>query len=831
MNFLTKKQKISTIQQIESVERFNKSLDTGLNDEEINIRKEQRLTNKTKKASTKSYPRILLDNVFTFFNILLFVIAALLIYTANYSSLFFLVILFCNMAIGLFQDIKARRLVDKLKIVISPNIEVIRNGIKTTINVDDIVLDDIIILSSGLQIPCDCKIIEGRVTVDESLLTGESKALEKKAEDLLFAGSYIRSGDCYARVERVKDANYATDLERKSHEFRRPKSEILKSLQILFRIIAIIVLSLGLLMIVTNYFRGEYKDFTAFKESVGTTAGSLVAMIPSGMYLLTSLTLAVGVIRLAKKRTLVQELYGIEMLARIDTLCIDKTGTLTDGKMEVKDIITSKEYKDGLEILASYVHLDEHPNFTGIALQEHFKKYEKINSYKYTPFSSEFKTSFAIIDKKTYVLGAPEFIQTKDSETIKRYVDEETSKGYRVLLFAKSDKMIDKHENIKDEIFTPLAIIVLVDHIKDDAKATLEWYASNGVNVRVISGDNVNTAREVAKRVGLKNAEKAISLENMSIDDVKKIANDYVVFARVSPEQKEAIIKALREEKHVVAMVGDGVNDILALKSSDCSIAMANGADAAKKASHFVMLDSNFASLSSVVEQGRQVINNLQSTNSLFLVKTFFAMFITFIFTVASLATISVEGVDIMFPFKTNNFYVWEFLTIGIASFFLALQTNTHPISGAFTKNTLRNAFPGAIAIASGVTIIYLFNLLDAFNVVSSGLSANESIALTISTMYMTFISAVYLFRRCIPFNLYRIVLFVSICIVATLAVFTISWMNWDLLNTSFIDFDWRSYLILLFISLSGAVFYVILDLLFHNIKIRRSKRTKQYEN
>ena len=293
----------------------------------------------------------------------------------------------------------------------------------------------------------------------------------------------------------------------------------------------------------------------------------------------------------------------------------------------------------------------------------------------------------------------------------------------------------------------------------------------------------------------------------------------------------EAWEKVLREEKHVVAMVGDGVNDILALKSSDCSIAMANGADAAKKASHFVMLDSNFASLPSVVEQGRQVINNLQSTNSLFLVKTFFAMFITFIFTVASLATISVEGVDIMFPFKTNNFYVWEFLTIGIASFFLALQTNTHPISGAFTKNTLRNAFPGAIAIASGVTIIYLFNLLDAFNVVSSGLSANESIALTMSTMYMTFISAVYLFRRCIPFNLYRIVLFVSICIVATLAVFTISWMNWDLLNTSFIHFDWRSYLILLFIALSGSAFYVILDLLFHNIKIRRSKRTKQYEN
>lgn len=831
MNFLIKKQKLSTIQQIESVERFKKSINTGLSDEEVNIRKEQKLTNKTKKASTKSYPRILLDNVFTFFNILLFVIAALLIYTANYSSLFFLVILFCNMAIGLFQDIKARRLVDKLKIVISPNIEVMRNGIKTTINVDDIVLDDIIILSSGLQIPCDCKIIEGRVTVDESLLTGESKALEKKVEDLLYAGSYIRSGDCYARVERVKDANYATDLERKSHEFRRPKSEILKSLQTLFRIIAIIVLSLGLSMIVTNYFRGEYKDFTAFKESVGTTAGSLVAMIPSGMYLLTSLTLAVGVIRLAKKRTLVQELYGIEMLARIDTLCIDKTGTLTDGKMEVKDVITSKEYKDGLEILASYVHLDEHPNFTGIALKEHFKKYEKITSYKYTSFSSEFKTSFAIIDKKTYVLGAPEFIQTKDSETIKRYVDEETSKGYRVLLFAKSDKIIDKHENIKDEVFTPLAIIVLVDHIKDDAKATLEWYASNGVNVRIISGDNVNTAREVAKRVGLKNAEKAISLENMSIDDVKKIANDYVVFARVSPEQKEAIIKALREEKHVVAMVGDGVNDILALKSSDCSIAMANGADAAKKASHFVMLDSNFSSLPSVVEQGRQVINNLQSTNSLFLVKTFFAMFITFIFTVASLATISLDGVDITFPFKTNNFYVWEFLTIGIASFFLALQTNTHPISGAFTKNTLRNAFPGAIAIASGVIVIYLFNLLDAFNVVSSGLSANESIALTMSTMYMTFISAVYLFRRCIPFNLYRIVLFVSICIVATLAVFTISWMNWDLLNTSFIDFDWRSYLILLFIALSGAVFYVILDLLFHNIKIRRSKRTKQYEN
>ncbi len=826
---LKKYQKLSTQEIIASVDRFDAKLDEGLNDEQVLLRQKQKLANKTKKQATKSYFRIIRDNVLTLFNILLFVIAGLLIYAGAYSSLFFLVILFLNMAIGLYQDIKARRLVEKLKIVISPDIEVIRNGQKIKINVDDIVLDDIIILSSGLQIPCDSEVLEGLVNVDESLLTGESKAIRKDKGDVLFAGSYIRSGSCYAKVNKVKDANYATDLEKKSQEFRRPKSEILKSLQFLFRVIAIIILFLAILMITANYFRGDYVDVEAFKASIAQTAGSLVAMIPSGMYLLTSLTLAVGVIRLAKKRTLVQELYGIEMLARIDTLCIDKTGTLTDGKMSVRTLIPLGEHKkeDILENIARYVHLDDHPNFTGLALKSYFSLEKKVSPIKYSPFSSEFKFSFASFKKdETFILGAPEMVVNLNEDELKSIVDNQTLNGYRVLLFAKLDKDLKEAKDLNKDEVIPLGLIVLEDHIKDDAKETLKWYEDNGVEVRIISGDNVNTASEIAKRVGLKNAEKAVSLENLSLEEVSKIASEYVVFARVSPEQKETIIKALRNQGHKVAMVGDGVNDILALKSSDCSIAMANGADAAKKASHFVMLDSNFASLPAVVGQGRQVINNLQSTNSLFLVKTFFAMFITFIFTIASLATIPFEGVDISFPFMTNNFYVWEFLTIGVASFFLALQTNTKPIHGAFTERTLRNAFPGAIAIASGVTVIYLFTLLDNFNVINTGLSVDTSVALTMSTAYMTIISAVYLFRRCLPFNLYRLILYASICVVGAAAFIGINVLGWPLLNTSFGSFTTWSWLILVFLTLSGAVFYFFIDFLFNKVRIikRRNK-------
>ena len=829
MFHLKKYQKSSTQEIIASVERFNVALEEGLNDAQIALRQKQKLTNKTKKQSTKSYFRIIKDNVLTLFNILLFVIAGLLIYAGAYTSLFFLVILFLNMAIGLYQDIKARKLVEKLKIVISPDIEVIRNGQKIKINVDDIVLDDIIILSSGLQIPCDSEVLEGLVNVDESLLTGESKAIKKEKGDELFAGAYIRSGSCYAKVNKVKDANYATDLEKKSQEFRRPKSEILKSLQFLFRVISIIILFLSILMITANYFRGDYSSVEAFKESIALTAGSLVAMIPSGMYLLTSLTLAVGVIRLAKKRTLVQELYGIEMLARIDTLCIDKTGTLTDGKMNVKTLIPLGKNKevDVNEHIARYVHLDDHPNFTGLALKSYFPLETKAAPHKYAPFSSEFKFSFASFKKdETFILGAPEMIANLEKDELQSLVDNQTRNGYRVLLFAKLNKELKEAKDLKKDEVIPLGLIVLEDHIKDDAKETLKWYEDNGVEVRIISGDNVNTASEIAKRVGLKNAEKAVSLENLSIEEVSKIASEYVVFARVSPEQKEAIIKTLRSQGHKVAMVGDGVNDILALKSSDCSIAMANGADAAKKASHFVMLDSNFASLPAVVGQGRQVINNLQSTNSLFLVKTFFAMFVTFIFTIASLATIPFEEVDITFPFMPNNFYVWEFLTIGVASFFLALQTNTKPIRGAFTERTLRNAFPGAIAIASGVTIIYLFTLLDNFNVINTGLAIDTSIALTMSTVYMTIISAVYLFRRCLPFNLYRIILYVSICAVGAVAFIVINILDWSLLNTDFDFFTLWSWLILVFLTLAGAVFYFFLDFLFNKVRIikRRNK-------
>ena len=735
------------IDDLTDVERYNPSPVVGLSDEQVSLRKKQNLVNKVAKKVPKSYFKIIFDNVFNFFNLLLFAIAALiLIAGGGFSDFIFIYILSANIIIGLIQDIRARKQIDKLKLISDPRIRVVRNGKVIEVASKEVVLDDIVIFSNGNQIIADAIVVDGTLEVNESLLTGESVNIVKKCGDKIFSGSFVTSGNARCQIESIGKDSYAERLQAKASGFKRPKSEILATIHRLFKFIGAVVITLGIAMIVTLLINGDFRE--NFKEATLRFSGSMVAMIPTGLFLLTSLTLAVGVIKLSKKRTYVQELYSIETLARVDTLCLDKTGTITDGKMMVKYIVPfAKEVEEEIkDILFTLVDATKDDNPTAEAIR---KSFANAQIKKYTssiPFNSKRKySSVSLSDGRCYVLGAKEFLNIDDKKIMEE-ANKYEKDGYRVLLLAYSKKGINIEEELKG--LTPVALIVLEEHIKDDAIETIKWFENNGVKIKIISGDNPVSVSEIAKRVGVIGTENYVSLENKDIDEVKRIANETTVFGRVSPEQKEAIITSLQENGHTVAMTGDGVNDILALKVADCSIAMASGSDAAKAVSHLVSLDSNFSSLPSVVKEGRRVINNLQRTCSVFLVKTIFAMILTLAFLISSWAN------GPTYPFTTHNLYIWELLTIGFSSFFLSLQPNDEQIKNSFIKNIATKAVPAGI-IQALTSLFYFF--LSLVKVI------DFETAKVMSIYSFTILSFVTLLFISFPFDIYRGILCIAI--------------------------------------------------------------------
>ena len=746
---------------IVNVEHFDVDLQIGLNDEQVKSRIDDGLTNKIPKHVSKSYLRIFYDNVVNFFNILLFAIAALMIVAkVPFTSFAFLVILVINITIGLFQDIKARRLTDKLKVVSYPLVTVLRNGVERKIPANELVLSDIVILSLGDQIVADGTILSGMVEVNESILTGESVSVKKEVGAEVLSGAYITSGKAKYRIDHLGKANYAEKLQASARYFKKPKSEILRTLSFIFRIIGITVIVIATSLIVTYIARGELdpNDQVKFAERVGGIAGSLVSMIPTGMYLLTSLTLAVGAVRLANRGMLVQELYCIESLARADVLCLDKTGTITDGSMTVHELIPLGIDKEELErILHTLVFSTGDMNVTAKAIKDAYATLEEVPYYSALPFNSERKFSAVMLkDGRSIILGAREFIPHKDAKLDKRCEDIEAC-GLRVLVIATYKQAVTPETKLND--CKIIGILALEDHIRDDAISNIKWFQDNGVKIRIISGDSPISVSAIADRVGINEAEKFISLEGMSLEDVKAIANDYVVFGRVSPEQKQVIIESLKENGHTVAMTGDGVNDILALKVADCSIAMASGSDAAKNVSHLVSMDSNFSALPDVVAEGRRVVNNLQRTCSLFLVKTMFAA----TFTVIALFAMWFGMEGARYPFSPNNMYVWELVTIGIGSLFLSLQPNNERIGSAFLTNILTRSAPAAFTQVAAVIVYFAL----AFG--TNGEVIDLQTAITMSILTFSFGSFVILFRICMPFDIYRVALFVSLVIIGAI--------------------------------------------------------------
>lgn len=717
---------------------------TGLNENQVNERIAVNLTNKTKTIIGKSYLEIFMTNVCTFFNFLFLVIAVLLVIVEKYFSLFFAIVYLFNIGIGLYQDIKAHKLLEKLQLLTEPTALVIRGKQEKSISVNDIVRDEIVIVKTGNQIVADAIVVDGEIGVDESLITGESQIIYKQKGDQIFSGSYVVNGNAKTRVIHVGKENYAAKLQVSARAKKAHDSKLKKSLNILFKVIGAIVIFLGLITVIVR------KDelINDFKNTVGTFAGSMIAMIPAGLYLLTSMSLTVGVINLAKKRTLVQEFYSLEMLARSTTLCLDKTGTITDGTMIVKELINlSDTSKSDLELLISnIIRSTRDDNITAKALLKAYPFELTDFPTEIIPFDSRNKYSAAQFKKGTYVIGAIECLNLEGKKALLSEASRYLTRGLRVLVVAKANSSI-KDKKI-DGTMKALAFIVLEDHIRENADKIFKWFSDNGVKIRVISGDNAQSVSEIAKQVGIKGAENYVSLESMPLDEVREIASQYTVFGRVSPEQKEVLIDALKKAKEVVAMTGDGVNDILALKKADCSIAMASGADAARNVSQLVLLDSDFSNLPDVVAEGRRVINNIQRTSSLFLVKTIFAIIISMTFLITSMAN------GLTYPFLPNHFYLWEITIIGFGAFFLALEPNSEVIEGKFLINVLRKAIPGAITMIVAVISIYVL-YINSPN--------SEAVVTSMCAIVMAILPLATLYQVSKPFTKYRLFVFLGV--------------------------------------------------------------------
>ena len=724
------------------VERFDTDIEQGLSDDQVSQRISEGLANYRAKSGSKTYTQIILGNLLTFFNILGIVIAGFLISVGAFKDLVFMLIITLNMLIGIIQEISAKKQIDRLSLISAPTVSVLRNGSYLDINTDDVVLDDIVIFEAGKQICTDAIIVEGSIEVNESLLTGESDAILKKAGDQLYSGSYVVSGNCKARVDKVGKDNYIESLTQSAKQYVKPKSEILHALNIIIQVMAFVIVVIG----VTLFFVQWKGNGMSYSESIRKTAGAMIGMVPSGLYLVTSGGLAVGVLRLAEKNVLVQELYCIEMLARINVLCLDKTGTITDGSMVVRDFI---EYNNpnGLttkHIISAMLNATNDNNLTNQALESKFGKAKRLKSNAVIPFSSKRKYSAVTFDQLgTYVLGAPEFVLKKDFYKVSKDVDKFTKEGFRVLLLAHMKESIE--DDLLPEIEpSPCSLILIQDNVRQDAIDTIKYFKESGVEVKVISGDNPMTVCMIAKRAGIENAEKFISLDGLSEQEVVYAATRYTVFGRVSPAQKRLLIKTLKEEGNTVAMTGDGVNDILALKEADCSIAIASGSEAARNVSHLVLVDSNFNSMPSVVAEGRRIINNITKVARLYLTKTIFSLLL------------AIEAlISGYYPISTSQLFMIDLFCIGIPSVVLVLEKNNELNKGKFLTNVIKSALPGAIVIL--ILSLIVFSLQVPLNMTTR-------ISSTLIIITATFTCLMVLFDVCSkPFTRVHKILFYSL--------------------------------------------------------------------
>src|SRR5690554_5802988 len=728
------------------VERYNPDIDKGLTLPEVEARLMAGYANEVSTGSSKTILGIIFSNLFTFFNILTYGIAIWLITAgAPAKQLDFLIIITANLIIGIYQEVRAKKTIDNLSLLSAPTAIVVRDGVEVEIAITSLVIDDIMRLNGGKQISADAVLRSGTIEVDESLLTGESDVIVKRAGDPLYSGSYVVSGNGYSQVVAVGDDIYVQKLTSQAKKYRKPKSELFSSLKLIIRTMGVIIIPIGitLFILMTNMTNNELEEY---QEVVLKTSGAIIGMIPSGLFLLSSTALAVGVIRLAQNNTLVQELYVIEMLARIDVLCLDKTGTITDGTMSVHSTI-ELENKTGLtfkNIVSILLNAQEEANLTSKALADRFGTAKRLRSVETIAFSSERKYSAASFEKYgTFVLGAPEFVikKTGNNDNFFSEVEKQAKLGYRVLVVGHSTEMIADQKI--SGVVKPLGLIMIEDTIRPDAIETIEYFKKSGVQIRVISGDNPMTVSRVAQRAGIAGANKYISLDGLTDNEVIAAANEYIVFGRVSPNQKKILVEALKANGHTVGMTGDGVNDILALREADTSIALASGSEAARNVAHLVLLDSNFSSMPKVVAEGRRVINNIEKLSGLFLAKTLFSLLL-------AITAIIAKG---SYPITPNQLMPINVLVLGLPTFLLAMESNNNKVEGNFLVNVIKGALPGAIVIL--INSLVIMGLKDL-------LFMTDEVNTTLIVLSATATMFILLLKVCLPFNKFRTVLFLQ---------------------------------------------------------------------
>ncbi len=764
------KKKSSTVQPVR-VQRFHALASEGLTTAQVQQRREQGLVNKTGKKYSKTYRSIFLGNLCTFFNLLCLIAAvALLLARAPISQFLFVLIFLCNIIFSIFLEIRAKLKLDKLSILSSPTARVVRNGEKISVPVEDLVVDDIVILSAGQQVPADCVALDGNAELNESLLTGESVPIKKEDGAPLYAGSFVSSGQIAARVDKIGDNTYISKLTAKAKMYKRPNSEIMNSINLFIKVIGFAIVFVTVFMFATNFkdlggswaslqetggfWRNLIEGNLVLNETLQKTAAVVIGMIPSGLLLLTTVALSTGMIRLAKYNTLVQDMYSLEMLARVNVLCLDKTGTITDGRMKVSDcILLNSTGEVGIDdIIGSMLASLNDNNQTSIAMYERFGHSSALNPIATLPFSSARKLSAVTFeDVGTYVMGAPEFVLKPLPTRIDKIVKQYAQMGLRVLIIAHSSGQL-QGDKLPSGL-RAVAAITLSDNIRPDAVETIKWFKENDVAVKVISGDNPVTVSEVARRAGITNAAQFISLEGLSDLEVENAANQYTVFGRVTPEQKAILIRSIKKAGNTVAMTGDGVNDILAMKEADCAVSVASGSEAARNVSNLVLQDNNFGSMPKIVNEGRRVINNVKNSSALYIMKTLLIL---------TLAIVCI-ALKSKYFFTTNNMLMFEFFVSAFPSAVLSLQPNTNRVKGKFIPYVLSRAIPGALTMAIGIMTMYVIHktgLAESFGLV--GATGGDTAAYQALLMIaLTFSGLVMLYRICQPFNVVRAITFV----------------------------------------------------------------------
>ena len=721
---------------------------TGLTDEEVRQRVEEGLTNRADISTDKTTKEIVISNVFTYFNLIFLVITILLIMVGSFRNLTFLPIIIGNTVIGIVQEIRAKKTLEKMSLLNAPHADVIRNGSVKQISTDELVKDDVILLTAGKQICADAVVISGNIQVNESLLTGEADEVEKTEGGTLMSGSFVVSGECYARLEKVGNESYISKLSLEAKSMGgKEQSEMIRSINLIVKWVGIVIIPIGLIL----FWQSHFVNGESITKSVTSTVAAIIGMIPEGLYLLTTVALALSTMKLARKKVLLHDMKSIETLARVDVLCVDKTGTITEPDMKLKEIFLCKNSgADGTQtaltldelksLILDYANASVDNNATMLALKAYAAEALTNNTsalhrtaVSQQAFSSSLKYGSVTFSDGTYLLGAPEFIMHEDFARIEEEIIPYADKGDRVLLFARYNG-----ENVENGIngsVTPLGFVALANPIRANAVKTFEYFKSQGVAIKVISGDNPRTVSRIAIQAGIESAESFVDAATLDTEDkIADAVNKYTVFGRVTPKQKKQLVKALQAKEHTVAMTGDGVNDILAMKDADCSVAMASGSEAAAQAAQVVLLDSDFAHMPDVVYEGRRVVNNIQRSASLFLVKNIFSLLLS-LFSVILMVT---------YPLEPAQVSLISMFTIGVPGFLLALEQNKDRIKGHFITNVMLKALPGGLTdvIAVGALVVCgeVFCISDA----SIG---------TIATLVLSVVGFMILFKISEPLN------------------------------------------------------------------------------